>query len=163
MQGVKNVCKGLITELDASQSEQLVLEEIARVLKLKATKAPSRPKRIILLGPPGSEKQQHALRIAQKYQLIYINVTQLLKDYIRRGDNSTFYKDMAFKLKNDQPGKYLSVKNLTHLFLFETVEDEHIIDIVRMRLENTDCKINGWILDGCPLNLNQIKLLKEEV
>ena len=54
MQGVKKACKGFVTEIDGNKSEQSVLEEIARVLKLKLTKAPRRPQRIILLGPPGS-------------------------------------------------------------------------------------------------------------
>ena len=43
MVGVKAVCKGLITELDGTKSEQQILEEIVRVLKLKNTKAPRRP------------------------------------------------------------------------------------------------------------------------
>lgn len=64
MQGVKEVCRGLITELDGTKSQQQILEEIARVLKLKRTKAPRRPQRVILLGPPGSSTEQQAIKIA---------------------------------------------------------------------------------------------------
>jgi hypothetical protein len=60
MLGVKAVCRGLITELDGTKSEQQILEEIVRVLKLKNTKAPRRPQRVILMGPPGSETEQQA-------------------------------------------------------------------------------------------------------
>ena len=30
------------------------------------------------------------------------------------------------------------------------VPDDLIIDLVRERLSKPDCKINGYILDGCP-------------
>ena len=36
-----------------------------------------------------------------------------------------------------------------------------IIDLVSERLSKTDCRINGWILDGCPMNINQIKQLND--
>jgi len=32
---------------------------------------------------------------------------------------------------------------------------------VSERLSKPDCRLNGWILDGCPFNMNQIKLLRE--
>jgi adenylate kinase family enzyme len=32
---------------------------------------------------------------------------------------------------------------------------------VRDRLERPDCRTNGWILDGCPMNNNQIKMIRD--
>ena len=84
MQGVKQVCRGLIAELDGTKSQQQILDEIARVLKLKRTNAPRRPQRVILMGPPGSGTEEQAIKIAQKYKLVYVQVTQMLKDAIRR-------------------------------------------------------------------------------
>lgn len=34
------------------------------------------------------------------------------------------------------------------------VPDDIIIDLVRDRLERPDCRTNGWILEGCPMNQN---------
>jgi adenylate kinase len=46
---------------------------------------------------------------------------------------------------------------LVNLFLFYLlVPDELIIDLVRERLAKPDCKINGYILDGCPTTPEQI-------
>lgn len=98
IEGVKQVCKGFITELEAKENKNLVLEEIVRVLKLKSTKAPRRPQRIILMGPPGSEKENLASKVAKKYQLVYVQVHQLIKDAIRRDGNSEFAKTLAQKL-----------------------------------------------------------------
>ena len=36
-----------------------------------------------------------------------------------------------------------------------------MIDLVNERLSKPDCRLNGWILDGCPFNLKQIALLRE--
>ena len=41
------------------------------------------------------------------------------------------------------------------------VPNELIIDLVKTRLEKPDCKINGWILDGCPTTNEQIAALNE--
>jgi adenylate kinase family enzyme len=33
--------------------------------------------------------------------------------------------------------------------------------LVNERLSKPDCRLNGWILDGCPFNLKQIQLLRD--
>jgi adenylate kinase len=64
---VKEVCKGSIIELDGNKDLNLVLEDIARNLKMNISNAPRRPPRVFLIGPPGSRKTHFALQIAQKY------------------------------------------------------------------------------------------------
>lgn len=61
IEGVKEIYKGSITVTDANKSHEDVAEEIMhRVLKLKHSKGPSRPQRIILMGTPGSDKEKYA-------------------------------------------------------------------------------------------------------
>ena len=36
-----------------------------------------------------------------------------------------------------------------------------LMELVRERLSKPDCKINGWILDGCPVNAEQITKLTD--
>jgi len=36
------------------------------------------------MGPVGSETERQALRVCEKYNLVYVQVSQLLKDAIRR-------------------------------------------------------------------------------
>lgn len=71
-------------------------------------------------------------------------MTQLLKDAVRRDGPSSFAQDLAVRLQNNEP-----------------LDDDIIIDLVSDRLSKADCRINGWILDGCPINLNQIKQLDD--
>lgn len=72
--GVQNICQGCVTEVESNDSANRVVEEINRILKLQNTNAPRRPQRIILMGSPGSKKEQYALRIAEKYQVVYVQV-----------------------------------------------------------------------------------------
>lgn len=43
--------------------------------------------------------------------------------------------------------------------LISIVPNELIVSLVKERLEKPDCKINGWILDGCPTTQDQITSL----
>jgi SpoVK/Ycf46/Vps4 family AAA+-type ATPase len=40
-----------------------------RILKLNRSRGPRRPPRIILIGPPGCGKTEHARNIAAKYKV----------------------------------------------------------------------------------------------
>ena len=51
-------------ELDGNRPEGVILEEIVRILQLNRSKGPRRPPRILLMGPPGCGKTDHARRIA---------------------------------------------------------------------------------------------------
>jgi adenylate kinase len=58
----------------------------------------------------------------------------------------------------------LRIANLVTVKIFTNtaiVPNELIIDLVKTRLEKPDCKINGWILDGCPTTSEQIASLNE--
>lgn len=128
-----------MTELESNQSEMRVVEEINRILKLKNTNAPRRPQRIILMGSPGSKKEQYALRIAEKYQVVYVQVQQLIKEVTRRNDDNDYARQLKSYIAQDR-----------------IVPDDVVIDLVNERLSKPDCRLNGWILDGCPFNLKQI-------
>jgi len=48
------------------------------------------------MGSPGSKKENYALKVSEKYQLVYVQVSQLIKEVMRRnGDN-----DYARQLKS---------------------------------------------------------------
>lgn len=96
------------------------------------------------MGPPGSQTEKYAIKIANKYKLVYVQVTQMLKDAIRREGDTQLALDLATKLEKNEP-----------------LPDDIIIDLVGERLERPDCKINGWILEGCPMNSNQIKQIRD--
>lgn len=61
---MREACKGQIMELDGNRPEGVILEEIVRILKLTRSKGPRRPPRVLLMGPPGCGKTEHARKLA---------------------------------------------------------------------------------------------------
>lgn len=129
IQGVKEQFKGSITEVDANQPEQKILEEIARILFLKESSAPRKPPKVILMGPPGVETQEHAANVAKKYRLINLDVDQLCKDWIRRREDDEDARELRQLIKNG-----------------DQIPDDFVMNLVKQRLSMPDCKTNGWIL-----------------
>ena len=42
----------------------------------------------------------------------------------------------------------------------EQIPDELILRLIEDRIRQSDCRVNGWILDGFPENESQVNLLK---
>lgn len=103
--------------------------------------APRRPPRVILLGPPGSGRSTQAGIIAMRYGLVHICTRTLLKNEISR---------------NPEVGQTIA-KCLDSGSL---VPDHIVISLVEQRLKQSDCRVNGWVLDGFPQTDAQINLLK---
>ena len=143
-------------ELDGNRPEGVILEEIVRILKLNRSKGPRKPPRVLLMGPPGCGKTDHAKKLAQKYKLQYVKVSELLKDYIRNEKNPSKASDLKQKLDTCKPCKQFYLFSLIYL-----VPNDLVIDLVKNRLEKPDCKINGYILDGCPTTNEQIAALND--
>ena len=152
---MKEACKGQVIEMDGNRPESVILEEIVRILKLTRSKGPRRPPRVLLLGPPGCGKTEHAKKLAAKYKVQYVKVSEMVKDHIRNQKDKAKADDLKQRLENAKPCK------LHLLVIAHKVPNELVIDLVRERLERPDCKINGWILDGCPSTPEQIALLNE--
>jgi adenylate kinase family enzyme len=83
--------------------------------------------------------------VAEKYKLVNVRVSQLITDAIRR-------------LEPDVD----AVKELRYLQETQDFHSDRITELVLDRLRKPDCRINGWVLDGCPFTLAQIKDLKDE-
>lgn len=96
---------------------------------------------IIFLGAPGSGKGTHAKRVMEAYKIPHISTGDILRANIKQ---------------NTELGKlaksYIDAGNL--------VPDSVVIDIVKDRLSQDDCK-KGYILDGFPRTIPQAQALAE--
>ena len=94
---------------------------------------------IVILGPPGVGKGTYSAVLSKKYDIPNISVGDLFRKAIK---NQT---DLGKRIKN-----YVSSGNL--------VPDEIVIDLVKNRLEEDDCK-NGFLLDGYPRTVPQAEAI----
>lgn len=97
--------------------------------------------KLIILAAPGAGKGTQAENLSKHYKIPTISTGAILRKNIAEG---TELGGIAKQYIDD--GKF--------------VPDEVMIDIVRKRLHEDDCK-NGFILDGFPRNLAQAEVLDE--
>jgi len=91
--------------MDGNRPESVILEEIVRILKLTRSKGPRRPPRVLLLGPPGCGKTEHAKKLAAKYKIQYVKVSEMVKDHIRNQKDRAKAEDLKQRLENAKPRK----------------------------------------------------------
>lgn len=95
--------------------------------------------RAVLLGPPGAGKGTQAVRLVEKY-----NVPQISTGDIFR--------------RNIKEGTELGKKAQEYMNAGQLVPDELVVDLVKDRLMQDDCK-NGYLLDGFPRTIFQAEEL----
>lgn len=94
---------------------------------------------VILLGPPGAGKGTQAVRIAEKYNVPHISTGDIFR-------------------KNIKEQTPIGVVAKSYIEKGQLVPDEVVIEIVRLRLAEEDCK-NGYLLDGFPRTVPQAEVL----
>ncbi len=97
--------------------------------------------KIILIGPPGAGKGTQAKYIECAFDIPQISTGDILRSTIKSGS------ELGLKLKE--------ILSAGHL-----VPDGLIIEIIKIRLAEPDCK-KGFLLDGFPRTLGQANALKD--
>lgn len=95
---------------------------------------------LIFVGPPGAGKGTQAVRVCERLGIPQISTGDILRRAIK-----------------DQTPTGLAAKS--YIDRGELVPDSVVIDIVRERLANDDCK-NGYLLDGFPRTVFQAEALE---
>ena len=97
---------------------------------------------IIIAGAPASGKGTQCEIIKEEYGIVHLSTGDMLRAAVAAGT------DVGVKAKEYMDGGKL-------------VPDEVIIGIIRDRLEEEDCKTQGWLLDGFPRTAAQATALAE--
>lgn len=99
--------------------------------------------KIVLLGAPGAGKGTHAGKLKTDFAIPHISTGDIFRANIKEGT-------------------VLGKKAKSYIDKGELVPDELVIDLVKDRLSQDDCK-NGFILDGFPRTIHQAEELKKFV
>lgn len=97
--------------------------------------------KLVLIGAPAAGKGTQARRLISYYDLAYISTGDILREHIS---------------KKTEIG--VAIKSI--MDAGKLVPDEMIIEIVKKRIQEDDCK-NGFILDGFPRTRVQAEELKK--
>ena len=140
---VKDLFNGFYIEIptDLYNNDKDVVKEITKLIHYKnKVNAYRRPPRIILLTPPCMNKNIIADKICKEFQMIHINIIDLLQKEI---------------MKKNQNSKII----LSSLEKNVLVADKLVINLLEERLFSSDCMVNGWILTGFPKSKIQINFI----
>ncbi|KAF7641732.1 hypothetical protein LDENG_00273660 [Lucifuga dentata] len=108
------------------------------------TRHRSRIPRILLLGPPGSGKSLQARLLSDKYKIVDVCFSQLLRSIA--ADGSALGKQVQPFLKARQP-----------------VPDVLVLQVLEERLSKVDCSCRGWILHHLPSDLQLARNLQDSL
>ena len=95
--------------------------------------------RIVFIGPPGAGKGTQAERLVAAYRMAHLSTGDMLR--------------AARDAKTE-----IGVKAETYMSSGQLVPDSIIIDLIRERLAQPDCK-KGYLLDGFPRTIAQAEAL----
>ena len=119
-----------------------VVTDLTRMLNLRCRDdAPRRPPRVMLIGPPGSGRSTQAQLVANNFGLVCVSPQKLLKAEAER--NPPIKMKIQEAAENGRP-----------------IPDEIILRLIDERIRQSDCTVNGWVLDGFPETESQVNLLK---
>lgn len=124
------------------ETDSEIQDRLTAMLKLRfKSDAPRRPPRVILLGPPGSSRSTQCQMLADKFGLVHVNPIDLLK---AEGERNPGIRQKAKEsIENGDP-----------------LPDEIVLRLVDQRLKQSDCQVNGWVLNGFPENEAQVNMLR---
>ena len=96
---------------------------------------------IVFIAPPAAGKGTQANILKESYNIAHISTGDLLREEVKKG--SELGRQIEDKMKSGQ-----------------LIEDEIVTELLENRLMQDDTN-NGYILDGCPRNIKQAKILEE--
>lgn len=136
---ISDYYKSTMVEVDGNSAKDKVFANVIAACQ-KRNILP--PKRIIIAGAPASGKGTQCEWIKKQFNVVHISTGDLLRDAVKAGT------DVGKTAKG-----YMDKGQL--------VPDDLIIDLVQQRLNQSDCKAQGWLLDGFPRTESQAEALNK--
>jgi adenylate kinase len=98
--------------------------------------------RLVVLGKQGAGKGTQCLSLSHHYVVTHVSTGDMLREAVKQGTP-------------------LGVKAKELMDHGELLGDDLIMEMVTSRLEESDTKDRGFILDGCPRTVTQAQMLAE--
>ena len=94
------------------------------------------------MGPPGSNRKENALALAEHFGWSCISIGDLLKKEVSK--KSDYGKAISDNIKSSTYGKRIFSSSSP------VVDDKIVIDLVRKQVELLELDHKSWIIEGFP-------------
>eukprot|EP01028_Stygiella_incarcerata_P001329 TRINITY_DN1221_c0_g1_i2.p1 TRINITY_DN1221_c0_g1~~TRINITY_DN1221_c0_g1_i2.p1 ORF type:complete len:469 (-),score=131.11 TRINITY_DN1221_c0_g1_i2:169-1575(-) len=132
MEAYRHVCQ----TFDGTRKPDEIFKDIKDFITFSGSSVISQGLKVIISGAPASGKGTQCEHIVENFGVVHISTGDLLRSEISKGS------EIGIEAK-----KWIDQGQL--------VPDDVIINMVRDRLSQTDCKNKGWLLDGFPRTKSQ--------
>ncbi|KAH9089832.1 hypothetical protein LEN26_019005 [Aphanomyces euteiches] len=121
--------------LSARKPPIIVVESKATPRNAKAT-----PLKIVICGPPAGGKGTQCELLVKSFGVVHLSTGDMLRAAIHNGSNV-----------GRQAKEYMEAGQL--------VPDDLIVGVIMERLQQSDCVVHGWLLDGFPRTETQAQAM----
>ncbi|MED6258598.1 hypothetical protein ATANTOWER_009569 [Ataeniobius toweri] len=137
--GLRSAYQHVLKVINGDQPPADVYQQALTFIR---TRCQIRTPRIVLVGPPGSGKSHLARLVSEKYKLVDVSSSLLLRSVA--ADGSGAGAEIQPYLDDGRP-----------------VPDSLLLQVLEDRLSQVDCSCRGWILHGFPCDLQQARSLQK--
>ncbi|KAI3384205.1 hypothetical protein SNEBB_005658 [Seison nebaliae] len=139
--GIIEAFRSAIRCIDVNRPIIDVFKQSVRFVKTEPRSNAPRTVRIIIVGPPGAGKRTLASHISEHYGLVPVNLEYLIEQAI---------------------ASKTSLGLACEPFINDDIQipDHIVLQIIKNRLNELDCRSKGWVLTGYPKNKSQAEQLE---
>ncbi|XP_067238997.1 adenylate kinase 7a [Chanodichthys erythropterus] len=141
--------------------ESGIVENIFRVVEEYKQTRHLLPIKICLLGPPAVGKSSVATKLCRYYKLHHINVSEAISEKVRQLEELLGRNEKTRENEEMVIGAEEQLKTLKNNMLQNDgqLDEQHVMHIIREKLNSMPCRNQGFVLDGYPKTFTQAQEL----
>ncbi|RXN16713.1 poly(A) polymerase type 3-like isoform X4 [Labeo rohita] len=119
------------------------------------------PIKICLLGPPAVGKSSAAVKLCRYYKLHHVNVSETINEKVRQLEELLEGNEKTSENEEVLVGAEEQLKTLKNNMIQNDghLDEQHVMHIIREKLNSKLCRNQGFVLDGYPKTYTQAKEL----
>ncbi|XP_059355072.1 adenylate kinase 7a [Carassius carassius] len=143
------------------ECESGIVENIDQVVEEYKQTRQLLPIKICLLGPPAVGKSSVAVKLCRYYKLHHININETINEKVRRLEELLEGNEKTSENEEMLIGAEAQLKTLKNNLLQNNgqMDEQHVMHIIREKLNSKPCRNQGFVLDGDPKTYTQAKQL----
>ncbi|XP_052391071.1 adenylate kinase 7a [Carassius gibelio] len=143
------------------ECESGIVENIAQVVEEYKQTRQLLPIKICLLGPPAVGKSSAAVKLCRYYKLHHININETVNEKVRQLEELLEGNEKTSENEEMLIGAEAQLKTLKNNMLQNNgqLDEQHVMHIIREKLNSKPCRNQGFVLDGYPKTYTQAEQL----